>query len=339
MAENGYEAILVGKQLKNSHPLKEEKFRQKRLRIWFKKGKLFYFEYNLRLFFFLLFKKMDAICAIDLDTIIPGFLVSKLKRVPRIYDAHEYFTELKEIVTRPAIKKVWMAVEKFSIPRFKYGYTVGEKIATEFKRLYGVDYALVRNIAKLKPLTMPPANEKFLLYQGAVNEARAFEEVIPAMKLIDMKLVVCGDGNFMPQLKKLIEENDVGHKVELRGMVPPAELWNITQQAWLGIAVAESTGLNQYWALPNKFFDFIHAGVPQLTMDYPEYRKINEKYEVAILLEKPDPMAIAAAINNLLQNDVLYGSLKKNCLEARQVLNWQNEEKTLLDFYQLVFND
>jgi len=339
MAENGYDVVLVGKKLKTSLPLKEEKFRQRRIRVLFRKGKLFYIEYNLRLFFFLLFRRMDAICAIDLDTIIPGYMISILKRIPRVYDAHEYFTEMKEVITRPAIRKVWLAIERFSIPRFKYGYTVGEKIASEFKRIYGVDYALVRNIARLRHLSMERPSEKFLLYQGAVNEARAFEQVIPAMKMIDLKLVVCGDGNFMPQLKKLIAEHGVGNKVELKGMVTPPELWKITQQAWLGIAVAESKGLNQYWALPNKFFDFIHAGVPQLTMDYPEYRKINEEYEVAILLKEPDSAAIAGAINNLLQNSVVYEGLKKNCLDARQVYNWQSEEKTLLDFYQLVFKD
>ena len=47
------------------------------------------------------------------------------------------------------------------------------------------------------------------------------------------------------------------------------------------MAVAENTGLNQYLALPNKFFDYMHAGLPQIAMNYPEYQKINSQFEVA----------------------------------------------------------
>lgn len=114
LAENGYLITLVGRKLPASLPLKEEKYQQKRLPCFFKKGKWFYAEYNLRLLFYLLFQKMDAICAIDLDTILPCLRISKWKKIPRIYDAHELFTELKEVVTRPAIKKLWTAIEKSS---------------------------------------------------------------------------------------------------------------------------------------------------------------------------------------------------------------------------------
>jgi hypothetical protein len=77
--------------------------------------------------------------------------------------------------------------------------------------------------------------------------------------------------------------------------------------------------------------------VPQVAVDYPEYRRINDQFEVAVLLEKTDPEIIASAINNLLLNDVLYKRLKNNCIMARNTLNWQQEEKKLLLFYQSVF--
>src|SRR5688572_28851854 len=94
LAENGYAVTLVGYTRKASPPLKQEKYRQKRINCLFKKGKLFYAEYNTRLFFYLLFQKVDAICAIDLDTILPCLRISTWKNIPRIYDAHELFTAL-----------------------------------------------------------------------------------------------------------------------------------------------------------------------------------------------------------------------------------------------------
>ena len=180
---------------------------------------------------------MDGICAIDLDTISPCLAISKLKGIPRIYDAHEFFTGLKEVVTRPAVKKFWTGIERMAVPKFRYGYTVSESIADEFHRLYGVNYATIRNIPVLKPLDNLPVTEKFILYQGAVNEARGFEYLIPAMKMITHKLVICGDGNFMDQLKELIITNQVQDKVELKGMLQPAELWKISQQATIGCSI------------------------------------------------------------------------------------------------------
>ncbi|HLG40671.1 MAG TPA: glycosyltransferase [Chitinophagaceae bacterium] len=337
LAENGYAVTLAGRKLSSSLPLRKEKFHQKRIRCLFNKGKMFYTEYNIRLFFFLLFKKMDAICAIDLDTILPCLYVSKLKRIPRIYDAHELFTGLKEVATRPRIQNFWAKVERKAVPQFRFGYTVSESIAEEFSRRYGVKYAVIRNMTKLKEFTPSIPSEKFLLYQGAVNEARAFEWLIPAMKQIKYKLVICGDGNFMSQLKQLIKENAVESKVELKGMLSPDELWTISQKATIGMGVAENTGINQYLALPNKFFDYIHAGLPQIAMNFPEYVKINRRFEVAVLIDDINSETIAGVVNNLMDNTVLYQRMRENCLKARQILNWQQEEKELVDFYQFVF--
>lgn len=338
LAENGYAVTLVGRELPGSLPLKQEKYRQVRLRCWLHTGKGFYAEYNTRLFFFLLWQKIDAVCAIDLDTILPCLTISRWKRIPRIYDAHELFTELKEVYSRPSIQRMWTRIEKRAVPRFKRGYTVSEGIAEVLNRRYGVTYKTIRNVPRLRPLDLPaPGTGRFILYSGAVNEARAFEFLVPAMKWVNCRLVICGDGNFMSSLKQLIKEQQLEHKIELKGMLAPDELWNLSQQAYMGIALAEKEGLNQYLALPNKFFDYIHAGLPQVTMDYPEYRKINNQCEVAILIDNLAPERIARAINNLLEDTVVYNSLKQNCLKARAKLNWQEEEKKLLAFYQSVF--
>lgn len=339
LAENGYDITLVGRKLPSSLPLAEKKFKQERIHCFWKKGKFFYAEYNIRLFFFLLLKKMDAICAIDLDTIIPCLYISRWKKITRIYDAHEFFSELKEVISRPDIQKVWQRIEKKVVPKFKWGYTVSESIAEEFHRRYGVSYKTIRNVPLLQELNEMVTTEKIILYQGAVNQARGFEFLIPAMQWINARLLICGDGNFMPQLKKLISDLKLDDKIELKGMLAPSALWAIAQQAYIGVAVPEKEGLNQYLALPNKFFDYVHAGLPQVTVDYPEYRKMNKQFEVAVLIDNLAPKRIAAAINNLLVDDVLHRRLKENCLIARQELNWQQEEKKLLAFYQSVFTN
>jgi glycosyltransferase involved in cell wall biosynthesis len=338
LTENGYDVTLVGCEFANSSPLIPQKYKQRRLRCWFKKGKLFYLEYNVRLLNFLTLKKIDAICAIDLDTIHPCYTISRFKKIHRIYDAHELYTEMKEVITRPAIKKIWDAVEKRLVPKFHWGYTVSDGIADEFKKRYGVNYQTIRNVPVLKETELPVANERFILYQGAVNEARGLEYLVPAMKMVNCKLVICGDGNFMPRLKKMIIENEVENKIELKGRVAPDQLRTISQQATIGIALSEKEGLNQWLALPNKFFDYIHALVPQVTMNYPEYKKINEQFEVAVLIDDLKPETVANAINGLLTNETKRNRLRENCMKARLELNWQHEEKKLLGLYKNIFS-
>ncbi len=340
LVENGYAVTLVGRLLHSSLPLTDKKYKQKRIKCWFNTGKLFYAEYNLRLMLFFLFRKTDAICAIDLDTIIPCYYISRIKNIPRIYDAHEFFTEQKEIVTRPRIQKWWKKVEARFIPKYKSGYTVSNSIATAFKELYNADYLTIRNLPVLinGNEAEPHNTEKFILYQGAVNEARGLEHLIPAMQHSNYKLVICGDGNFMPQLKKMIADYNLENKIELKGMVDPDALKHISRRAFIGINLVENTGLNQYYSLANKFFDYIHAGLPQVTMNFPEYKKVNDQYPVAVLIDDTSTEQIAAAINQLAGNTLLYQTLQQNCLKARTGLSWQQEEKILLSFYQSIFN-
>ncbi len=330
----GYNVVLVGRRLKSSMPIAQQIFQQKRIACLFEKGKLFYAEYNTRLFFFLLFKKMDCICAIDLDTILPCYLISKIKKIQRVYDAHELFCEMKEIVTRPSIYKLWKKIERFTVPKFKVGYTVNQPIADEFSKMYAVNYHVIRNISLLRPLEAIVQEEKFILYQGAVNEGRSFETLIPAMKDVSAKLIIIGDGNFMEQVKQLVIKNNLAEKVILKGKMAPDELRTFTRQAYIGITLFEDKGLSNYFSLANRFFDYIHAGIPQLCVDYPVYREINEALPVALLINDLAPKNIAIQLNNLLKNEVLYYELRQNCLLARKKYNWQEEEKVLIGFYK-----
>lgn len=340
MAMAGYQVLLIGRKLKSSKPLKQEPFKQKRLPLFFEKGKLMYLEYNLRLLFTLLFTKTDCYCAIDLDTILPAYFASVIRHKKRVYDAHELFTEQKEIVTRPAIHKMWLAVERFAVPKFPIGYTVNDFIVDELKKRYGVLYGVVRNLPKLNPVEPTPDKaDPFVIYQGAVNEGRSFETLIPAMKAVDARLVICGNGNFFDQVKQLVRQHDLESKIELKGMVPPEELKTITPSAYAAVMLFENTGLNQYQSLANRFFDYIMAGVPQICVNYPQYRTINDKYGIAYLVENTDVNSIANGLNNLLSNDVMYTQIQQNCLKARLELNWQSEEKTLIRFYEELFKN
>lgn len=332
----GYEVVLTGRKLKSSVPLSEKPFTQKRIFCFFEKGKAFYIEYNLRLFFFLLFQKLDLICAIDLDTIIPCYLISVIRKKKRVYDAHELFCEMKEVVTRPKIYTFWKFVEKHLVPRFKNGYTVNAPIQQIFRDDYGVNYDVIMNAPPLEEMAAPTTTEHFIIYQGTVNEGRSFETLIPAFKWINCPFYIYGDGNFLKECQRLITESNLHDKVFLKGKLLPIQLKTITPKAVLGITFFENKGLSNYYSLGNRFFDYMHAGIPQLCVNYPAYKKINEEYHIAMLIDDLSPQNIANVANVLLADEALQKQMRANCLQARQVYNWQNEEKRLLNFFEKI---
>jgi glycosyltransferase involved in cell wall biosynthesis len=334
----GYHITLVGRKQRNSIALRPAAFHQKRLSCIFDKGKAFYIEYNVRLFFYLLFKKTDLICAIDLDTILPCFFVSKLKRIERVYDAHELFCEMKEIVTRPRIYKIWKRIERFTVPKFQKGYTVNQLISDEFKKMYGSNYEVIRSVPVLRPFNIPEKREKYVLYQGAVNEGRSFETIIPAFREINARLLIAGDGNFMNQAVRLVKENQLTEKIVFLGKLFPEDLSRYTASAWIGLTIFENNGLSNYYSLANRFFDYIHACVPQLCVEYPAYLDLNKRFNIAVLIKELDSTNISKNLNRMLSDESLYFELQKNCIKAREELNWQQEEKKVLNFYQNIFH-
>jgi len=340
LADAGYDVLLVGRKLKNSPTLFHKNYKQQRINCWFKTGKLFYSEFNIRLFLFLLFKRADCICAIDLDTILPCYYISKIKGIKRVYDAHEYFSQLDEVISRPAIYRFWHRMEKRMIPKFKNGYTVCDSLAEEFRKNYSADYKVIRNVPLLhESNSISAVANNVILYQGAVNKGRGLDKLALAMQHVNGVLWVCGDGNFMTEMKAVVQTNDLSNKIIFYGMLEPVALKNKSKEAYIAMNPFERTGLNQYLSLSNKFFDYIHAGLPQVAMNYPEYKKINDRCQVALLIDELDPVVISKAINKLLNEKDLHSRLTQNCLVARRELNWQQEKEKLLKFYKVLFNE
>lgn len=338
LQQAGYQVRLVGRKKKNSKPLEEKAFTQKRLPCFFQKGKLFYIEYNLRLFLYLLFVKSDVFCAIDLDTILPNLWVSKLRSKLRVYDAHELFCEMEEIVSRPIIHKIWKGIEKYAVPQFQHGYTIGDCYAKEFANAYQVHYEVIRNATVLKPFDPKKKSTKdYILYQGAVNEGRSFETLIPAMKEVNCKLIVCGEGNFFDQAKDLVLQHGLSDKISFMGYVEPSRLQHYTENALIGITLFTNAGKSNFLSMANRFFDYMHHAVPQLCVNFPEYKKVNATFEIACLIDDTSSLTISTALNNLLNNPTALAAMRENCLKAREVYCWQQEAKKLVSFYRQLF--
>ncbi|MCO6487951.1 MAG: glycosyltransferase [Phaeodactylibacter sp.] len=340
LARAGYEVLLVGRQRPASRPLQAVLFQQKRLSCFFEKGKLFYLEFNLRLFLLLLATPFDVVCSVDLDTILSGFLASRLKGKTCVYDAHEYFTEVPEVVRRPAVKRVWEAVARFVIPRLRYAYTVGAGLARQLEERYGTPFSVIRNV----PTAVSPAEGiisepglPVILYQGVLNEGRGLEFVIEAMQEVEgAELWLAGEGDLSAALRRQAQRLGLEKKVRFLGYLPPAELRVLTPRAHIGLNLLENKGLNYYYSLANKAFDYIQAGVPSINMAFPEYIELQKEYGVFVLLEELTAAAVRQAIDKLLQDEERHKRIQDNCRKASRSLNWEKEEAKLLAFYEKI---
>ncbi len=342
LAAAGYDVVLVGRTRPGSRSLTAGlPYAQHRLRCRFHHGKLFYLEFTCRLAWWLLRQPAPtAYGAVDLDTVLPVWLAARLKRRPWVYDAHELFTEVPEVVARPAVQRVWRWIEAFAVPRATRAYTVGPALADVFRARYGRPFGVVRNVPAASGFgfrvsgfeglqaTSEARTSKLVLYQGALNVGRGLEQLLEALPLVDpaARLIICVEGDRSGALRaRVAADPALAGRVEFRGYVAPEELRALTRTACVGTMLLENCGLSYYYSLANKFFDYVQAGVPQVCIDFPEYRALNAEHEVATLVPDLAPAGLAAALNRLLSDEAYHARLAANCVRAAQVWNWERE--------------
>lgn len=340
LSSAGYETILVGRELPNSIPLQHMPFEQFRLKCWFNKGKLFYIEFQIRLLFFLLFIPADCYVAIDLDTLLPNFITAKLKGSKLVHDAHEYFVEVPELSNRNISQFFWDTIGNACIQQCNLQYTVAEELAQELSIKYHAEFKSVRNVPPLlldQP-TLKTTNEvPIVLYQGALNQGRGLEQLILAMHQLPVILWIVGEGDLSQYLRSLVKQEGLEHQIKFWGFVEPSSLRAITLNADIAYNLLEPKGLSYQFSLANKFFDYMHAGIPQLCADFIAYQTINQTHKVALLIDC-NTASIVSAIQQLLSNKQLYAELKANCFKASKVFNLNLESEKLLGYYQNLWN-
>lgn len=336
----GFEPVLIGRILPESQAV-ERPYSTLRMNLLFRKGPLFYFSFNMRLFFILIKTRIDVFVANDLDTLPANYLASRLKRKPLIYDSHEFFTEVPELIGRPFVRSIWKWIEKLMVPQVTAAYTVCNSIAEVYREQYGVNFKVVRNLPLSSEKTTtseekPLKNDgpKIILYQGALNMGRGIEAAIRSMQYLEgAELWLAGDGDIASQLRQLTRELKLESKVKFLGRLPLNQLKEITRKADLGISLEEDLGLNYRFALPNKLFDYIQAGVPVLVSNLPEMRKIVEQYQIGEIAETHQRKELAKVIQSALFDGEKTKLWKLNLPKAAAELCWEKEEQVLKEIY------
>lgn len=332
----GFSVELVGRLRKKSLPLQPRLYSYHRIPMWFDTGKLFYLEFTIRLFWYLLFHRADVYTANDLDTLLPNFLVARWHKSRLIYDTHEYFTEVPELANRRWTRSAWLWLERLLFPRVQYISTVNESIADIYAQKYNKEIVVIRNVPLSKTQLTPDSKaSNVVIYQGNVKLGRGIELMVKSMRYLEnVQLWIIGGGtDYLDTVKNLIHHEGVEDKIRFWGLIPFENLYPITCQARIGLTLEDKSGLNTELSLPNKLFDYIQAGIPVIASDLPEIRKIVDHYEIGLILKERAPKELANLIQFLFNDNAEYQRLCRNTQKAAQILNWENEQQKLEFLY------
>lgn len=339
--KSNFTVELWGRSRKNSMDLPLWAWKSRRFNLIFETGPLFYFSLTFTFFFRLLFSKFDIIYANDLDTLLPAYLVSKLRRKVLIYDTHEYFTGVPELVKRPRIRAIWKSIESYIFPKLKYVFTVNKSIADLYASEYKVEPLVMRNIPIAEEVQLIsnrmelglPENKYLIILQGnGINIDRGAEEAVEMMKYLDdSALIIVGSGDVIPILENTVNQEKLQDKVLFFSRRPYKELAQFTLNCDLGLSLDKPTNINYQLSLPNKLFDYIRAEIPVLASNLVEVSNVVNKFEVGEIALNCEPNYLALKVKTLKNNKPQQDIYKANCKKAKLQLTWENESKTLLN--------
>jgi glycosyltransferase involved in cell wall biosynthesis len=282
----------------------------------------------------------------DLDTLLPNHLVARLRGKQLVYDTHEFYTEVPELVARSRVRAVWLAIERWIFPKLDHVMTVNRSIANAYTERYpqrkGEAITVVRNIPMKRELGPQPTRAelglpegvKLLVMQGAgINVDRGAEEAVLAMKdLPDHLLLVIGGGDAWPVLERMVRGLGLEERVRLLGKMPYERMMAFTRHAHVGLTLDKDSNLNYRFSLPNKLFDYLHAGVPVLATDLPEVAAIVRQYDCGLVIPSPDPAIIAVAIQRMTADVHQHEPMRQRAIFAARSLDGEREVEVLKAF-------
>ena len=310
-------------------------------------GVIAYPYFNLFLFFKILFKKYDVIHFRGIIP-IPAILFRQwFNRSKLIYDAHEYFRGHLIFEDRPIRKAIWMWFENRIISQVEKIITVCEPLAELLKKDYpkAKSVSVIHSVPNISLETLDTTNqnkiENLLVFHGYFLHGRALENIIKAMSYIKnpaIKLIMIGEGFLEDKLKRLADESGLNNKIKFKPFIKNEELIGFISKAALGLVVIEPDCTNRKYALPNKFFECIHAGLPVLASNIPTLQQYVDKYQVGQTVDPYDIQGIAQKIESMLFDKDQLAKWQNNCRQAALELNWEEETKKLELIYQNIFS-
>jgi glycosyltransferase involved in cell wall biosynthesis len=258
------------------------------------------------------------------------------------YDAREYYPHVAGTVGRPWSRWWWARTERSGIRRADSVFTVSDSIADALAADYGIPRPhVVHNappmqaredkdhVSGLKERT--GQNGPFIVHLGQMKAHRGGEGLVRAMQSVDeAQLVFLGYGSEQSNLEELTRDLGLSDRIHFLEPVAPDEIRMAIRDARIGVTMLEDTCLNHRYALPNKLFDYVHAGIPVLGADLDEVRSITARFDIGRTADPSDPDSIAAALRTMMHQE-LQQRWRSNLPQAAETFTWESASQGFLD--------
>ncbi len=261
-----------------------------------------------------------------------------------VYDVRELYPHVPSTVGKPWARAFWSLLERRHIRRADAILTVGDAIADRLSETYGVARpAALYNIplgkpGPLRPVPLAPDLDPgvvTILHQGNMMKARGCEELVAAMPDVEgAALVFLGGGPLRLPLAEQAAALGVAHRVRFVDPVPSDRLLEHTASADLGVTLLQDTCLNHRFALPNKLFEYLMAGLPVIASDLPEIRRVVAPHDVGVLCEPGNQSELTDALRRAVASESLRARWRRNIPRVFETFNPGSVSKRFLDIYE-----
>lgn len=293
----------------------------------------------------------------DLNTSLMGLLAAAKTGGFIVSDMHEWSSEGGSWNNRhnrfkrlaPLKRAVYRRVERLVLQHASAIVTTSLSLAQAMREALQInrDIVIVRNVPIVEGSLnserdlreeLGLAREHFLvIYVGSLGPHRNIDKVIQALsRAPSVALAVRGMGHHIygPIWRKLAMDYEVTDRLFVLPPVSPECIVASCRGADAGLYTVADVCLNFHYALGNKIFEYIFAGVPILAARYPEVERIVGEWGVGIMFDNDDPESIANALNAMACDRRLYSRLRRNVIRVRHELTVNPEWQKLVFLYE-----
>ena len=228
--------------------------------------------------------------------------------------------------------------------------TVNESIAEAYRDKYGLQVFVVRNMPRIQhPVQVEgrdafaehgiPTDLPIALMQGAyMDRDRGAAEAVAALEAMKgVRLVLVGAGIEWEEARAQVNDPRWGGRLHCIPKLPFDELRVLTASADVGLSLDKGGHGNYEMSLPNKLFDFMHAGLPMVTTARKQVAAVVKEFGLGVVVNDLSPATLARAVEEVLATP--RESWKMRAMNARELHHWDVDAPKLLSTLEHCLND
>ncbi len=283
----------------------------------------------------------DIVLAHDYFTSDVAIEIGEKFEIPVVLDCHEYS------VGQYAHNSHWVKwhqtvvyeLQNYLFPKLN-GITVvcdgiSELLATDHK--LKCPKRVIRSVPFFSSQPFRPTGDVItILYHGEIFPARALHIAVRSMRLWrpEFRFILRGysDPTYVALLRQIASEVGVADRLEIQPPVSFDQIVPTANEADVGYFVHSDCSPQRRFALPNKFFEYVMAGLALVVSDLPEMARLVRQYQFGELVPECEEEVIAHAINSL--DKVRIDEMKQRSLAAAKELHWDAENEKMMSLYQ-----